>query len=333
MQSKEICPNCKEDLAAPSSLSSWSSWSSWSVPWWSVARSLPVWAIMICEVGNSFGYSVYFSYLPTYIENVIGVPIRENGLLSSLPFLARYLGGVLFATFGEWLIARGRLSVLPVRRIFSAVAMLGPAFALLAVAHSGCNPVLAIFLLCLGFFLNGAITVGLLCNKADVSIHYAGTVSGLGNTCANIASFVVPLVVGAITRDQQTLRAWQKVFWMCVPMYVLCEAFFLVFASGTRQPWDRGQGREEEEKEKEEEEEEEMAKEEGKEMMQEEGNARIKACQDELYDEDLLRGRQGHASAGWVFQGDRKNSIRSVLECVTCSGVLFTHGLDHVMDS
>lgn len=30
---------------------------------------------------------------------------------------------------------------------------------------------------------------------------------------------------------------WQKVFWMCVPIYGLTELFFLVFCSGTIQPW------------------------------------------------------------------------------------------------
>ncbi|XP_045108565.1 putative inorganic phosphate cotransporter [Portunus trituberculatus] len=209
-----------------------------SVPWLSLAKSLPVWAIIAGEIGNSFGYTVYFSYLPTYIENVVGVSLSQNGILSALPFLARYLGGVVFSSTGECLLARGKLTVITARRAFSVVAMIGPALMLLAVSFSGCDPGLAVSLLCLGFFFNGAITIGVFANKAEVSLHFAGTVSGLGNMSANVMSFVVPLVVGAITNNQQTLLAWQKVFWTCIPLYVVCELFFFVFVSTSRQPWD-----------------------------------------------------------------------------------------------
>ncbi|KAK8396187.1 hypothetical protein O3P69_005326 [Scylla paramamosain] len=235
-ESKNYCPECKTVVQSPSSPLSLPPSS--SVPWLRLAKSAPMWAIIMAEIGNSFGYSVYFSYLPTYVENVIGVPISQNGLLSALPFLARYLGGAVFATTGECLLARRKLTVMTVRRAFSIVAMIGPALMLLAVGYSGCDPILAMTLLCLGFFFNGAVTIGVFANKAEVSLHYVGTVCGLGNMSANVTSFVVPLVVGAITNNQETLEAWQMVFWTCVPVYVVCEVFFFVFVSPSRQPWD-----------------------------------------------------------------------------------------------
>lgn len=40
-------------------------------------------------------------------------------------------------------------------------------------------------------------------------------------------------------RPQQTVEQWRKVFWLCVPVYVACEVFYIVFASAARQPWDQ----------------------------------------------------------------------------------------------
>ncbi|XP_045611949.2 sialin isoform X1 [Procambarus clarkii] len=208
-----------------------------AVPWREMATSLPVWALLLCDAGNSFGFSVYFSYLPTYIQNILGFSIQENGLLSALPFLCRYLGAAVFATTGDLLMARAVLSVLTIRRIFSAIAMFGPALNLLLVAYSGCDWSLAMTLLCLGFFLNGSITTGLFANRVDVTTNFCGTLSGLCNTCANVVSVIVPIFVGALTQNQQTLGQWQKVFWTCVPVYALTEIFFLIFASATIQKW------------------------------------------------------------------------------------------------
>ncbi|XP_042203667.1 putative inorganic phosphate cotransporter [Homarus americanus] len=208
-----------------------------SIPWKEMVTSLPLWAIIVCEVGNSFGFSVYFSYIPTYMQNILGFSISENGVLSALPFLCRYLGAVVSATAADMVLDRELLSVITIRRIFSAVAMFGPALNLLAVAYSGCDPTVAVFLLCLGFLLNGFITTGLFANKTDITTNFVGTVCGIGNTCANMASVIVPIIVGALTLNQQTMGQWQKVFWMCVPIYIVTEVFFLIFASGSIQKW------------------------------------------------------------------------------------------------
>ncbi|XP_066967806.1 sialin-like isoform X2 [Macrobrachium rosenbergii] len=207
------------------------------IPWKSIASSLPMWAIIVCDMGNTFGLSLYMNQLPTYMKNVLGFSIKKNGLLSGLPFLSRYIGGLIASSCGDWLIGKSLLSILSTRRIFSAIAMLGPGFVILGVAHSGCEPAIAVALLCLSLFFNGAITTSQLVNHTDIAPNFSGTLFGISNTFASIASFIAPVAVGALTEGQQTMAAWQRVFWMCVPVYVLTEIFYLVFCSGTVQSW------------------------------------------------------------------------------------------------
>ncbi|KAK4324798.1 hypothetical protein Pmani_004588 [Petrolisthes manimaculis] len=136
--------------------------------------------------------------------------VLQNGMLSALPFLCRYLGAVVAATVGEKLLIHKVLSVITTRRIFSAIAMFGPAVNLLVVSFSGCQPTTVIVVLCLGFFFNGSITIGLFANRVDISNNFTGTLSGIVNGSANAIAFVVPLVVGALTQNQQTMGQWQK---------------------------------------------------------------------------------------------------------------------------
>ncbi|KAK7082815.1 hypothetical protein SK128_019839, partial [Halocaridina rubra] len=63
------------------------------------------------------------------------------------------------------------------------------------------------------------------------------TLFGITNTTSTIASFVVPVVTGIMTDGQQTLGQWQKVFWICVPMYIVTHIVFFAFLSGDVQSW------------------------------------------------------------------------------------------------
>ncbi|KAK8734346.1 hypothetical protein OTU49_006139, partial [Cherax quadricarinatus] len=69
------------------------------------------------------------------------------------------------------------------------------------------------------------------------NVHSTGTVFGISNTFSSITAFIAPMAVGAITNNQQTMSQWQKVFWMCVPLYGITELFYLMFCSGSVQPW------------------------------------------------------------------------------------------------
>lgn len=203
----------------------------------SIFTSLPVWAIIFANVGNTWGLAVFLAQLPTYIKNILGFSIKQNGFLSALPFLLRYVGAILWSSLGDWLTTHRYLSVRTSRRLFSVLALWGPAAMVLGVSFAGCNWQATIGLTCLAFFCNGAVTASIMVNHTDIAPNFSGTLLGIDNTFGSIVSFVVPVVVGVMTDGKQTLGQWQKVFWICVPMYALTEVFYLVFSSGSVQSW------------------------------------------------------------------------------------------------
>ncbi|XP_064107396.1 sialin-like isoform X2 [Macrobrachium nipponense] len=208
-----------------------------SIPWRSILTSVPMLAMMTADFGNNWAIGLFYTQLPTYMKNILGFSIKENGLISALPFISRYAGAVIMSIIGDWLLTHKYLSIRSTRRIFSTIAMWIPAIMLLGVAYVGCNWKAIVVMFCTGLFFNGAVATSTLVNPADIAPNYSGTLFGLSNMTSTIASFVVPVVTGVMTDGQQTLEQWRKVFWICVPMYIVMHIVFFIFVSGDVQPW------------------------------------------------------------------------------------------------
>ncbi|XP_042874622.1 putative inorganic phosphate cotransporter [Penaeus japonicus] len=211
------------------------------LPMKSILTSLPVWAIVVGDVGNTFGLSLFLSQLPTYMKTIQGFSIRQNGVISAIPFLMRYAGALTWSNLGDWLIRKGHLSIVQSRRLFSVVAMWGPGALIIGVVYSGCNWQAIVTLISLALFFNGAVTASIIVNHTDIAPNFSGTLFGFANTLCSVGSFIVPVMVGYMTDGQQTLAQWQKVFWVFIPIYIVTEIFYLVFSSGDVQPWNYGE--------------------------------------------------------------------------------------------
>ena len=71
-------------------------------------------------------------------------PLQANGFISSLPYVCRYVGGLVQGRMADALYARGLLSLLGVRRVFTAVCLGTPALTLILLSWPGCNSTYAV---------------------------------------------------------------------------------------------------------------------------------------------------------------------------------------------
>ncbi|MPC54445.1 putative inorganic phosphate cotransporter [Portunus trituberculatus] len=144
------------------------------VPWKQIFYSLPVWAIFLNGMGNSWGIGIYYSQLPTYMKNILGFSIKSNGMVSGLPFLTRYLGAITWSTLGDALTSRGYISVLTCRRVTSMIAMWGPAVMMVCLAYTGCQWQTVVIIMCAALFCNGAVSSSIIVNHTDIAPNFAG---------------------------------------------------------------------------------------------------------------------------------------------------------------
>ncbi|XP_078583165.1 sialin-like [Branchiostoma floridae x Branchiostoma japonicum] len=69
-------------------------------------------------------------------------------------------------------------------------------------------------MLCLATVMQGVMIPGFYPSYTELTLGFSGVAFGISNSVANCLGFIVPLMVGIITEENQTVAAWQKVFYV-----------------------------------------------------------------------------------------------------------------------
>nr|CAD7394656.1 unnamed protein product [Timema cristinae] len=114
----------------------------------------------------------------------------------------------------------------------------GPAIMMIIVPQLGCNHVSIIAVLTVAMLLNGAYYGGSFMNHLELSANYAGSTSAFASTISSIISFCAPLLANLIT-DENTLTAWNTVFYTSAILTSLPVVIYLIFGSTEEQYWNK----------------------------------------------------------------------------------------------
>ncbi|XP_025989174.1 putative inorganic phosphate cotransporter isoform X3 [Solenopsis invicta] len=207
------------------------------IPWRALITSGPVWAIVITHACSVFSYHTIVNQLPTYMKYILHFNIKENGLLSSLPYLGKYIFALATSTLADYLRRNNKLSVTAIRKIFTTLAVLTPGILMVIQAYYGCNRVASVAVFTIALTINGAVTAGYLGNGLDIAPNFSGTIFGLANTFSSIGGFLSTFMVGNITYQNQTYTQWTIIFWILAAVYFSGSVTFVIFGTGELQSW------------------------------------------------------------------------------------------------
>ncbi|KAL0821491.1 hypothetical protein ABMA28_004957 [Loxostege sticticalis] len=221
------------------------------VPWKRMLLSAPVWAIIITHGASVFGYFTVVNQLPTYIESILHYNIKHNGLLSSLPYLGKYLCALASSVVADHLRRSGRLSTTAARKLFTGFAVGLPGLMMFALVFHGSDRVWSIAIFTMALTINGAVTAGYLGNGLDIAPNFSGTIFGMANTLSSFGGWLSTFMVGELTKENNTLEQWKIVFYILSGTYVLGALCFVCFGSGELQPWNARQSLPQQEKQEE----------------------------------------------------------------------------------
>ncbi|KAG8225771.1 hypothetical protein J437_LFUL005730 [Ladona fulva] len=121
-----------------------------------------------------------------------------------------------------------------------AVTVLLPGLLYTLMTNVGCDTAAEIAILTLAAGFGGAGTSGPLANTMDLSPNYCGIILSLINLICMSNGFMVPSIVGAILNNNYSKERWRIVFMITTGISVVCSLFYVLFASGEVQPWNRG---------------------------------------------------------------------------------------------
>ncbi|XP_048250792.1 sialin-like [Haliotis rufescens] len=92
-----------------------------STPWLAMAKSGPLWAIILAHMCNNWTGYTLITVLPTFMREVLKFDILQNGVLSSIPFICRAVEMVVSGQVADLLRARTSLGTTKVRKIIQGV--------------------------------------------------------------------------------------------------------------------------------------------------------------------------------------------------------------------
>lgn len=226
----------QERLYIISSLKNELSTSTEHIPWRSIVTSVPLLAIVVAHFSYNWTFYTLLTLLPTYMKDVLGFSIKQNGMLSALPYIGCATLAVLSGQFADYLRETRNCQTVRVRKVFSLVGMLGPAIFLVAAGYTGCNYTLAVTFLTISSSLGGVSASGFNINHLDIAPSYAGILLGITNTFATIPGMVGPVIARSLTANN-TMEEWQTVFYIAAAINLFGATFYTAFGRGSVQPW------------------------------------------------------------------------------------------------
>lgn len=226
----------QERLYIVSSLKNELSTSADHIPWRSIVTSVPLWAIVVAHFSYNWTFYTLLTLLPTYMKDVLGFSIQQNGMLSALPYIGCAILAVLSGQVADYLRETRNCPTVRVRKAFSFVGMIGPAIFLVAAGYTGCNYTLAVTFLTISSSLGGVSASGFNINHLDIAPSYAGILLGITNSFATIPGMVGPVIARSLTANN-TMEEWQTVFYIAAAINLFGATFYTAFGRGSVQPW------------------------------------------------------------------------------------------------
>lgn len=162
---------------------------------------MPVWATTMAHFGHNWGFWLLLSEMPTFMNTVLKFNIKEDGLLSSLPYLAMFVLQLPVSYTADLLNKRQVTTMTVSRKIWNTISMWGGTAGLITLSYIE-DPsmvlVLYVFTVAIGCSSNAGFNI----NHLDLSPNYAGLLMGITNTAAACAGVFAPLFAGLLIKDQ-----------------------------------------------------------------------------------------------------------------------------------
>ncbi len=188
-----------------------------------VFASRTLWGVFIGQFAVNGSLWFFLTWFPTYLVKYRGLDFIKSGYLASVPFLAACVGLLLSGFISDRLVRNG-MSVGVARKTPIIFGLL------LSMSIIGANytndTTLIIFFLALAFFGSGMALISWVFVSILSPKNLIGLTGGVFNFMGNLASIVVPIVIGYLAKDGHFEPA--LVFIGALGLLGACSYIFLV---------------------------------------------------------------------------------------------------------
>ncbi|XP_075977492.1 putative inorganic phosphate cotransporter [Anticarsia gemmatalis] len=207
------------------------------VPWMKILKHKGVYAIIVAHIGQTWGQLTLYSEVPAFMDKIMGVNIKANGLLTALPFLVMWFSNFFFSWFTDWLIVKNIMNVTNTRKFANSLGTIPAAIGLIALAYAPQDIYVVETILVLTCAFKISAHCGFQVNHIDISPNYAGTMMSLSNFISNIGSSISPIIIGFILTDVGDKYLWRQVFFLAAGFYLVTNLVYVIFGTSEKADW------------------------------------------------------------------------------------------------
>nr|XP_010336298.1 sodium-dependent phosphate transport protein 4 isoform X2 [Saimiri boliviensis boliviensis] len=198
-------------------------------------RSLPIWSICLCSFSHQWLIHTLTIYTPTYISSVYHVNIRDNGLLSALPFIVAYFMGMVGGYLADFLLTKN-FRLITVRKLATVLGNLPSSVLIVSLPYLSSSYITATAFLTLSCGLSTLCQSGIYVNALDIAPRHSSFLMGASRGFSGMAPVIVPTVSGfLLTQDPEF--GWKNVFFLLFVINLAGVIFYLIFGEADVQDW------------------------------------------------------------------------------------------------
>ncbi|BFZ21329.1 hypothetical protein BsWGS_24367 [Bradybaena similaris] len=207
------------------------------INWAKVVTSPALYAIVAAHFANDWGNFALMTCFPSYLKNILNYDLTQNGFLSSTPFFVLLVTNPLSGWMADRLRGRQLMTTKNTRKLVNSIGLFVPSCLVLAVCFIDGSRTAVVALLVVAVGISGFTMAGYSVSHLDIAPAFAGTLFGITNTIGTTTGFVGPVILGALTKSQNTLQHWNTFFYITSGIFFTGGLLFLLFAQGEPQPW------------------------------------------------------------------------------------------------
>ncbi len=162
-----------------------------------VVTNRTLWGIYIGQFAMNAMLWFFLTWFPTYLVQYRGLNFLKSGYLASIPFLAACAGLLLSGFLSDYLIRQGK-SIGMARKTPIIIGLI-VSVSIVGANYSN-NTTYIIFFMALAFFGAGMALISWVFVSILSPKHLIGLTGGVFNFMGNLASIVVPIVIGFLVK-------------------------------------------------------------------------------------------------------------------------------------
>ncbi|KAF5270556.1 hypothetical protein FQR65_LT05454 [Abscondita terminalis] len=210
-----------------------------TIPWSSILKSLPVWAVAVSAFGRMWVLAIFTTYSPLYFTGIVGLSLEKAGFILGTCTFIGYVSSLLLSFTSDKIIAYKLMPLVYNRKMFSVTGQIFSGILFLTMGYIvECNIPLIIAITYLIQFFLMANFVGNMTNIVDLSPSYAAPVSSFVQIILLMPTVLATFVLKTFLQNENKLLAWSHTLSISCGVSIFTALFYAIFASAKVQPWD-----------------------------------------------------------------------------------------------